>query len=299
MSVYNGLPYLPLAIESILTQTFADFEFVIVDDGSTDNSREIIKSYEDPRIVLICNQENIGLTKSLNKAIHLCQGEFIARQDADDSSEPNRIEEQVKLMESNANVGLVCSWATEIDRDGNAVKAWSYPSDPTSFRATMFFYNCVIHSTALIRKSILPVTPYDESLRFAQDYNLWVDILQSHEIHCIDKELIKYRVHEESITKSRSMEQVSCVKHAQKKLLCMIGINADIQTLDNHAKILSGNYPRPFHAIRWLKKLREFNESSMSFDCDLFNGKIQYRIENYKKDMNLFQRLFGINHSLR
>src|SRR5659263_168424 len=100
MAVYNGERYLREAIESILGQSFADFEFFIVNDGCTDSSRDIILSYRDPRIRLIDNQENIGLTKSLNIGLSLASGEYVARQDADDISYPTRIEKQIEYFET-------------------------------------------------------------------------------------------------------------------------------------------------------------------------------------------------------
>jgi len=109
MSVYNGEKYLREAIESILNQTFRDFEFIIINDGSTDKTSEILSSYNDPRIVIINNKRNIGLTKSLNKGLKMVKGEYIARQDADDVSLPERLERMVNFLDMNRDVGLLGS----------------------------------------------------------------------------------------------------------------------------------------------------------------------------------------------
>ncbi len=121
MSVYNGDKYLREAIESILNQTFTDFEFIIVNDGSTDNSLEIIESYDDERIKTINNKKNIGLTKSLNKALKFAKGKYIARQDADDVSLPNRFEKQVEYLDSHPEVALVGTSVYLIDENGKII----------------------------------------------------------------------------------------------------------------------------------------------------------------------------------
>ena len=109
MSVYNGEKYFPETIESILNQTFTNFEFLIIDDGSSDNSIKIIESYDDPRIRLICNDENIGQTKTLNKGIKLAKGNFIARSDQDDISSSNRLFIQYNYLNNNPNFCLIHS----------------------------------------------------------------------------------------------------------------------------------------------------------------------------------------------
>src|SRR5581483_9504087 len=110
MSVYNGERYLREAIESILVQTWQDFELVCINDGSTDQSREIVLSFNDPRIRLVDNEQNLGLAKSLNKGLMLARGNLIARQDADDISEPDRLLKQVAFLEQWSEIVLVGSW---------------------------------------------------------------------------------------------------------------------------------------------------------------------------------------------
>ena len=119
MPVYNAERYLRQAIESILSQTFHDFEFMIINDGSTDSSRDIVLSYHDSRIRLIDNETNIGLPRTLNRGLSLAKGEFIARQDADDESNPDRLAHQVAYLSSHPHVALLGSQCTVIDQHGN------------------------------------------------------------------------------------------------------------------------------------------------------------------------------------
>jgi len=118
MSVYNGEKYLREAIDSILNQTFTDFEFLIVNDGSTDRTAEILRSYDDPRIIIINNEKNIGLTKSLNIGLRMAKGEYIARMDADDVSMPERLQKQIELLNQKKNTGLVGTYYTIINEKG-------------------------------------------------------------------------------------------------------------------------------------------------------------------------------------
>src|SRR4051794_29608800 len=114
LAVYNGERYLREAIDSILGQTFQDFEFLIINDGSTDSTREIILSYHDPRIRLVDNEDNIGQTRSLNRGLALAAGQFVARQDADDISEPERLASQVAFLEIHPEVVLLGTWYRKI-----------------------------------------------------------------------------------------------------------------------------------------------------------------------------------------
>ncbi|MCP8319033.1 MAG: glycosyltransferase, partial [Candidatus Methylarchaceae archaeon HK01B] len=121
MSVYNGEKYLREAIDSILNQTFKDFEFLIINDGSTDRTVEILRSYHDSRIKIITNEKNMGLTKSLNKGLKIARSEYVARMDADDISYPRRLEVQYEYMKKNPDVGIVGSWNDVIDDKGNTI----------------------------------------------------------------------------------------------------------------------------------------------------------------------------------
>ena len=119
MPVYNAEKYVAEAIDSILNQTFNDFEFLIINDGSTDNSLDIIKSYDDPRITIINNETNLGLSHTLNKGIELARGEYIIRMDADDISLSIRLEKQIEFMDSNQHIGICGSWIQTFDKSGN------------------------------------------------------------------------------------------------------------------------------------------------------------------------------------
>ncbi|BAZ09729.1 glycosyl transferase family protein [Calothrix sp. NIES-4071] len=202
MAVYNGERYLKEAIESILNQTFQDFEFLIINDGSCDSTREIIKSYQDSRIRLVENSSNLGLTRSLNKGLKLAEGEFIVRQDADDISEPERLSKQVAFLETHFNVALVGTWYKEIDAWGNLIGNRKLPCDCTKIRWDILFYCPFVHSAMMLRKSIVikQIGLYDEAFVYAQDYDLWSRIARSLPVANLNEYLIKLRINPESMT---------------------------------------------------------------------------------------------------
>jgi glycosyltransferase involved in cell wall biosynthesis len=194
MSVYNGERFLQQAIDSILNQTYQDFEFLIIDDGSNDRSREIIQSHKDQRIRLIYNEENIGLTPSLNKGLELARGEYIARMDADDVSFPQRLEKQVEFLEHNPEVILLGAWAEVVDENGKIIKVWRYPTKDCVIRWRLLFGNCLVHSSVIYRKDkVLDAGGYNSSITYAQDYELWTKLSTIAQIRQLPQVLIRHR----------------------------------------------------------------------------------------------------------
>jgi len=196
MAVYNGERYLREAIESILSQTFQDFEFLIINDGSTDRTREIVLSYADPRIRLVDNEGNLGQTRSLNRGLERAQGQFIARQDADDISEPERLARQVAFLEANPELALVGTWATMIDAQGVPIGAEEFPCDCTQIRWCLLFFNPFVHGSVMLRKSAVPgqIGFYNEAITYAQDYELWSRIARSLPVANVGEHLVKLRI---------------------------------------------------------------------------------------------------------
>ena len=170
MPVYNDAPFLNEAIDSILNQTYTDFKFIIVNDGSTDTSGEIIKSYNDPRIKYIENTNNMGIAFSLNLGIENAKSEFIARIDSNDSAFPSRLEKQYLFLINNPNYGMVTSPVIHQSEDGSEIISGGYIPDML-IPATLLFRNCVFHSAVMYRKSALPITGYNEKCA-AEDYDL-------------------------------------------------------------------------------------------------------------------------------
>lgn len=194
MSVFNGIEYLKQAVESILNQSFRDFEFVIINDGSTQPVIPVIKRLGDPRIVLI-NQENRGLPRSLNRGLGLSRGDYIARMDSDDVSLPNRLETQLSAMESLSSLDLVGSFYEVIDRSGRVCEVKRLIEDAVYRLWRLQFHNVYGHGTVMLRKSVLvKAGGYDERLTFAQDYDLWSRLSRIDNTLIVPEVLYQYRL---------------------------------------------------------------------------------------------------------
>lgn len=219
MSVYNGERYLGEAVESILNQTFRDFEFIIVDDGLSDNSLIVINNYaeKDGRIKIIKNEQNIGLTKSLNKALKSAQGEYIARMDCDDVSFPDRFEKQVSFLKDNAEIGIVGCNAMVIDDKGGNVKEVNMPRDINSYLKKR---NCFIHGSVMFRGDIIKkIGGYNEEMTYAQDYEMWLRASRIYKIGFVDGFLYKWRVHKGAIFYKRFFSQIFYTALAKTRVL--------------------------------------------------------------------------------
>jgi len=171
MSVFNQEKYLPSAIESILNQSYQDFEFIIVNDGSNDSCNDIILSYKDKRIILI-EQENTGLPAALNLAISKSKGDFIARMDSDDISDPSRIRKQLNYLNKNPKIDLIGSSVRIIDENGKFLGAENVPIKPDAINQCLKYRCVVYHPTFFLRKEVFnKVGGYRKEFIHAQDYD--------------------------------------------------------------------------------------------------------------------------------
>ena len=202
MPVYNVAKFIRESIESILNQTITSFELVIIDDGSVDNSADIIRSYQDPRIHLILNKKNIGLVKTLNKGIELARGNFIARIDQDDICHPERLEKQLDFVKINPEIILVGSGCIEIDENGNKIATHQYPSKHNKLLHNLLKLKAFFpHSSAFFNKiKVRKLGGYNINLNGAEDYDLWLRITSMGVISCVTEPLIKLRKHSTSMT---------------------------------------------------------------------------------------------------
>ncbi len=203
MSVYNGGEDLGPAIDSVLSQTFTDFEFVIINDGSKDDSLALLREYEkrDARIKLI-DQENTGLTVALRRGVEASSGEFIARMDADDFSMPMRLEKEVALLKSDERLAIVSCHLEHFFDDGAVKLIQTFDQNPRLTALFACFYNPIGgHGQILYRRSAYEAAGgYDPDYNLAEDYDLWTRILQQGELGIVPEVLYRYRVGHESVT---------------------------------------------------------------------------------------------------
>jgi len=206
MPVYNAEKYVGQAIESILNQTLSDFEFIIIDDASTDSSAEIIGSYKDTRIRFIQNEMNMGYVHGLNRMIDMAQGEFIARQDNDDISHHNRLKLQVDYLVDNPDIGMCGTFARYIGEKSGKYKVKSTSED---IKALLLFTNPVIHPSVMIRAGVFNNgLRYDEKLCPSEDYYMWFEISKRYKLANIPQTLLLYRIHKNNVSKEKRPLQI-------------------------------------------------------------------------------------------
>lgn len=199
MPVSNGERFLREAIDSILNQTFTDFEFIIINDGSTDRTAEIIEAYGDPRIRALNNSKSLGVAVSLNKGLDTAQGEYIARMDGDDISLPERLAKQVSYMDAHPEIAASGTWAKDIDADGRELSARCLPFGER-MKYEFWRPSPIVHPSAIIRASQLGSLRYDPRLSPAEDFDLWLALKAHYQLGNLPEYLLLYRVHAASVT---------------------------------------------------------------------------------------------------
>lgn len=223
MPVYNAGIYLAEAIDSILNQTYTNFEFVILNDGSTDKSEEIIKSFNDPRIRLENNERNIGLIASLNRGLTLCKGKYIARMDQDDISLPTRLEKQISWLEGHPEYGLIGCWFEDFG-DQIEPKIVRYSSDDTHIRIRHLYQTHISHPTAVLRTEIIRKhqLTFDPDFVHGEDYNFWVTLSSYALLSNYEEVLVRKRDHPRSITNQfASTMHATCTRVKQRQFAAM------------------------------------------------------------------------------
>jgi glycosyltransferase involved in cell wall biosynthesis/radical SAM superfamily enzyme YgiQ (UPF0313 family) len=216
MSVYNGERFVREALQSIYSQTYQDYEVVIVDDGSTDRTPDILTQMKDSRTVIYRNAENMGLTRSLNMGLRLCRGDYVARMDADDVSHPCRLEQQVRFLDGHPDCLVVGTWCYRIDVDGQIVGHWRPRTASEEVRTRLMTANAVAHGSAMIKRAALvEVGGYDEMYECAQDYDLWLRLSERGDIRNLPEQLYGLRSWPQAISTRRKTEQEAFAARAR------------------------------------------------------------------------------------
>lgn len=214
MAVYNGERWLRQALDSILSQSGVTFEVIAVEDASTDSSPAILREYSnaDKRIVLLENRENLGLTRCLNQGLKKARGEYLARMDADDICLPGRLADQAAYLDNRPEVGVLGGWTRVIDEQGRPLFDRFSPEDDQPLRAEMLIKNnAFAHSSVMLRTELLrQAGGYDETFRYAQDYELWTRLGRTTRLACLPSILIEWRTGSGNISSRHREEQLEC-----------------------------------------------------------------------------------------
>ena len=222
-SVYNGEAFLEECLNSILNQTFQDFEYIILNDGSTDCTSEILGRYTDPRLRIV-DQENLGISKSMNKGVSLCRADLIAHLDADDYVHATWLEKHVEFMNRNKDVVICSSRFQELFNGKLYPQSFPFIEKDPEIRKSLCFMNPIPHSFTTIRKTaLLEAGGYDPKLIIAHDYDLWIRLLGEGKAQNLNENLAVYRIHETSISAKKERTMIKEAFQVQWKAYRKLG----------------------------------------------------------------------------
>jgi len=279
MPVYNAETYLREAIDSILNQTFSDFEFIIINDGSTDSSEAIIKSYTDPRIRYYKNENNLKLIATLNKGLALAKGKYIVRMDADDISLPTRLEKQVAFMEKHPEVVACGTWVYSFGVEDCYIK-YEAGHDDIMFK---MMYQChFIHPSIIMRAHVVKsFTPqFDFRYAHAEDYDFFVRLGYRHKLANIREVLLHYRTHEKSVSKEYKETQKLNSRIIIHQQFEHLGYPVSDQLIDDFTELNHHAYTKvkstPLQVKQFLEHMLRANHHSHVFSKDFLEKKLSY-----------------------
>lgn len=286
MPVYNSEKYLQEAIESVLNQTFSRFELIIINDGSTDNSESIIKKYNDKRIRYYKNDINRGLIYTLNRALDLSQGEYIARMDSDDISLPMRFEKQVKFLDENDEIDVVGGWIRIIHENGRN-KYYKPATDFENIKVNMLFRTELVHPLVMYRKTYINKLEvcYSSDYPSCEDYELWARTIGNSKFYNIPEVLLNYRYLEQSITRIADREKNKLQrdylhKKIYEQILKNLQFNITEEILDLHRSICDDKEILEYDKIKrieeYLRQLIIYNNNSRFIKSDIFKKRIGF-----------------------
>lgn len=292
MSAYNAGKFIGESIESILAQTFKNFEFIIIDDGSTDDTKNIVNSYQDDRIKFFKNNTNLGLSESLNKGIRHARGKYIARMDADDISSSDRFYVQYAYMQQNPQVDIAGSYTTIL----NSRHKLTPPINDIDIKSEMLFNNALSHPSVIAKANILKNHKYSKYFVVAQDYELWCRLIDIATYGNINKFLVIRREHDENLTKKRSL-LVKEVTEIQKLLLKKHNIKIADSMYPSYKRLFSNNTSIMVEDIKniYTIALHLLQESKNNRFCNrmYLSKRVMYQIliKTYLSDFTLTQKL--------
>lgn len=225
MPAYNSEGYIAQSIQSIIDQTYNNWELIIINDGSSDKSVEIVNTFNDKRIKLFHNETNCGLAVTRNKLFDLAHGDFIAILDSDDLARPDRLTKQVSFLTANQDYGMIGSWISLIDGQGIRLnKTMKYKAKPQEIPGILFLDNYFSQSSVMMRKAIAMSQKYNLEYPPCEDYDLWIRVSRITKVWNLQESLIDYRVHNSNISKTQADRREVSERLILKNQLDEIGL---------------------------------------------------------------------------
>jgi len=225
LPAFNAEKYIAEAIDSILGQTYSNFELIILNDCSKDRTEEIVLSYDDPRIVYLKNEENLGVAATLNKGLEVARGEYTARMDADDISLPERFEKQVAYLDANEDIAVLGTNVESFNESGTISSGWS-AQDPLQTKVDMLFACGMAHPSVMMRTDVIrALGGYDVEFNGLEDYELWCRVLEQHQITTLPDILLRYRVHNSQVTQNPSLQYRELYRVLKTRQVRQLGLD--------------------------------------------------------------------------
>lgn len=284
MPVYNGELYIREAINSILNQTYTNFELIIVNDASDDKTGEIIKTLHDPRIRVFQNNQRLGLAANRNKSLSLATGDYIAILDADDISYKYRLELQVQFLNEHAKYSVCGSWAVVIDGTGKKVAQWHFPQDAKSIAARFYIQFPLVHSSVMYRKSVVQKASltYDAKFAPAEDYDFCFKLMKKHFAYILPRNLVKYRLHNTNSSLNIKKTVENLIPKIYKREYEAIGLYFTTNELKNIAVFVNPQLTNSVPLLStYINLLKLFSKLTKKYDLKLTH-KLEWLVYMHK-----------------
>jgi len=290
---YNCGKYLADTINSVLHQPYTDYEMLIIDDGSTDNTEHVIKSIKDQRIVYLKNNKNLGIVKTLNKGIKLAKGKYIARMDADDLMLGNRLQLQVDFLEQNPDYGMVGGWYQVMDENGQFKKSIPLPTDSELLKIGLLFSNQFAHPAVTMRSTLLRDLKYKQDFIYCEDFDLWTRFAEISNIANLPYYFLSYRWYANNschrkqselrnafaLLFSRELEKLK-IEHDAEELMMQVAVNFNL------ASKLFVNETKQKRLMDWHDKIFNSSKLQRKFSIELLQKFRQKYLPMYMKQNN-------------
>ena len=259
MPFFNAAPFIGAAIQSILDQEFTDYELLILDDASEDESLHIARSFQDPRIHIFQHTENRGVVSSRNDLLSRVKGRYLAFFDADDLAFPKKFSRQIAYLEAHPDISLLGSSVTLIDENGTPTGRWRLGCGPEELRARMLFHNYLVNSAVVVRADAIRPYKYEAGSDICEDYLMWWRILQKHQGANLPDDLCAYRVHFNSLTGGNREKLYRCEQRVHRQILAEMGLQPTPTQLNIHHHLRQASLPANSKTLRatveWIAEL--------------------------------------------
>ncbi|MCJ8166336.1 glycosyltransferase family 2 protein [Pontibacter sp. E15-1] len=280
--VYNGGKFIAKTLEAVLQQTFQDFEIIVVNDGSTDNTLDVLATFDDDRIKIFSNFENKGLTFTRNRGLELANGEYLAINDCDDISHPNRLRTQVDFLDKNKSVGIVGTSARRIV-NGQFKYIWSYVTSFEGIKCRLFWGNAIINPTAMFRMDYIKANNlrYDDRFSAGEDYDLFERAVHLFEVRNLSDVLLDYNIHGQNATITMSKVMHEKANEIGIRQLTKLGLQLSERENILHKRILNYEFNNNEYDLKelefHLRNIVDANMSAKNYKVDIFNSQIGER----------------------